>query len=131
MMIFGKGMNPTILSSVNYHYHHVMLLAWISLTLSLSCHLSLSFITFGRSSRLHPVSVQSCYREVLVSLACMCKGVYRRTLLMSSSLLLQQCPACLVCLIWMVSEIGGKWPFEKRTIIVSVPILFEHHFLAK
>ena len=32
-------------------------------------------------------------------------------LLMSSSLLLQQCPACLVRLIWMVLEMGGWWPY--------------------
>ena len=29
---------------------------------------------------------------------------------MSLSLLLQQCPTCLVTLIWMVFEMGGKWP---------------------
>ena len=34
-------------------------------------------------------------------------GVRRSTLLMSSSLLLQQCPACLVRLTWMVSVTGG------------------------
>ena len=39
------------------------------------------------------------------------KGVYRRTSLMSSSLLLQQYPTCLVCLIWMVLEMGGWWPY--------------------
>ena len=39
-------------------HHHVVLLAWISLTLS--CHPSLSSITPGRSSMLHPVSAQSC-----------------------------------------------------------------------
>ena len=34
---------------------------------------------------------------------------HRRTSLLSLSLLLQQCPKCLVYLIWMVWEIGGKW----------------------
>ena len=44
---------------VNYHHHHyVTLSARISLTLSR--HPSLSSIAFGRSSRLHPVSAQSC-----------------------------------------------------------------------
>ena len=38
----------------------VKLLAWISLTLSR--HPSLSSIILGRSSRLHPVSAQSCCR---------------------------------------------------------------------
>ena len=35
-------------------------------------------------------------------------GVNRSTSLMSSSLLLQQCPACLVCLTWIVFVIGGR-----------------------
>ena len=30
---------------------------------------------------------------------------------MSSSLLLKQCSACLVCLIWIVFVKGGKWPY--------------------
>ena len=31
---------------------------------------------------------------------------------MSSSYLLQQSPACLVRLIWMVFEMGGRWPYS-------------------
>ena len=42
----------------HHHHHHVVRLAQISLTLSL--HVSLSFIASGRSSRLHPVSSHSC-----------------------------------------------------------------------
>ena len=34
------------------------------------------------------------------------------TSLMSSSLLLQQCPACLVCLTCIVFMMGGKWPYS-------------------
>ena len=41
-----------------------------------------------------------------------CKGVYRRTSFMSSSLLLQQCPACLIHFIWVVLEIGSRWPYR-------------------
>ena len=41
-----------------YHHHHVVPLAWISLTLSR--HFSLSFITSGRSLALHPVSSHNC-----------------------------------------------------------------------
>ena len=40
-----------------------------------------------------------------------CLGVHTSTSLMSSSLFLQQCPACLVCLIWMVFEVGGHIAF--------------------
>ena len=36
--------------------------------------------------------------------------VHRSTSLMSSSLLLQQCPACLVRLTWIVFVMGGRWP---------------------
>ena len=39
-------------------------------------------------------------------------GFHRNTSLMSSSLLLQQCPACLVRLTWIVFSMGGKWPYS-------------------
>ena len=39
-------------------------------------------------------------------------GVHRSTSLMSSSLLLQQCPACLVPLTWIVFVMGGRWPYS-------------------
>ena len=41
-----------------------------------------------------------------------CEGVYKSTSLMSSSLLLQQCPACLVRLILIVFMTGGRWPYS-------------------
>ena len=47
-------------SNHHHHHHHHVLLAQISLTLS--CYSSLSSIALGRSSRLNPVSVQSCCR---------------------------------------------------------------------
>ena len=36
----------------------------------------------------------------------------RRTSRMSSSLLFQQCPRCLVHLVWMILEMGGRWPYN-------------------
>ena len=48
----------SIFEQCNHHHHHDGRLARISLTLSL--HVSLSFIAFGRSSGLHPVSSHSC-----------------------------------------------------------------------
>ena len=48
--------------SERFHHYHVVLLARISLTLSR--HFSLSFITSGRSSGLHPVSSHSCWMYV-------------------------------------------------------------------
>ena len=39
-------------------------------------------------------------------------GVYSSISLMSSSLLLQQCPACLVRVTWIVFVMGGRWPYS-------------------
>ena len=92
------------------HHHHVVPLAWISLTLSR--HFSLSFIASSRSSGLHPVSSQSCCMYVRAAFAWPYVGFHKSTSLMSSSLLLQQCPACLVRLTWIVFVMGGRWPYS-------------------
>ena len=98
-----------------YHHHHhhcVVSLARISLTLSR--HFSLSFIASSRSSGLHPVSSHSCCMDVRAgrpALAPPYVRAHRSTSLMSSSLLLQQCPACLVCLTWIVFVTGGRWRY--------------------
>ena len=81
----------------DHHHHHVVPLARISLTLSR--HFSLSFIASGRSSGLHLVSSHICCMNVLAGRPAFARsymGVHRSTSLMSSSPLLQQCPACLV-----------------------------------
>ena len=96
-----------------YHHHHVALVARISLTFSR--HSSLSFITLSRSSGQHPVSSHSCWmyaRAGRPAFARPCVEVHKSTSLMSSSLLLQQCPACLVRLTWIVFVIGGRWPYS-------------------
>ena len=98
----------------HHHHHHVMLRARISLTLSR--HFSLSFLSSGRSSWLHPVSSHSCWMYDLAGHPAFdwpYMGVHRSTSLMSSSLLLQQCPACLVRLTLIVFVIGGRWPYSK------------------
>ena len=90
----------------NHHHHHVV---------PLSHHFSLSFISSGRSSGLHPVSSHSCCMYVRAGLPAFARsyvGVYRTTSLMSSSLLLQQGPACLVRLTCIVFVMGGKWPYS-------------------
>ena len=77
-----------------YHHHHVTLVAQISLTLSR--HSSLSFIALGRSSGQHPVSSHSCWMYVRAGHPAFARpyvGVHKSTSLMSSSLLLQQCPS--------------------------------------
>ena len=78
---------------VYHHHHHIVLAARISLTLSR--HSSLSFIALGRSSGQHPVSSHSCWMYVRAgrpAFARPCVGIHKSTSLMSSSLLLQQCP---------------------------------------
>ena len=94
-------------------HHHVVPAARISLTFSR--HFSLSFITTGRSSGLHPVSSQSCCMYVLAGRPAFARpyeGVHWSTSLMSSSLLLQQCSACLVRLTRIVLVMAGRWPYS-------------------
>ena len=98
---------------IYHHHHHVEPLAQISLTLSR--HFSLSFIASGWSSGLHPISSHSCCVYVRAGRPAFAQPyveVHRSTSLMSSSLLLQQCPACLVHLTWIVFMIGGSWPYS-------------------
>ena len=89
------------------YIYHVVQLAQISLTLSR--HFSLSFI--GRSSGLHPVFSHSCCMYVLPSRPAFARPyleVHRSTSLMNLSLLLYQCPACRIRLIWIVFVMGGR-----------------------
>ena len=96
----------------HHHHHHLVRLAWISLTLSR--HFSRSFMASSRSSGLHLVSSHSCCMHILAGCAAFARtyvGVHRSTSLMSSSLLLQQCPVCLVRLALRVFVMGGTWPY--------------------
>ena len=97
----------------HHHHHHVVPLARISLTLSR--HFSLLFIASGRSSGISSHSSHSCCMYVQAGHPAFARpyvGVHRSTSLMSSSLLLQQCPACLVRLTWIVFVMGGRWPYS-------------------
>ena len=108
------------------------------ISLSLSRHSSLSFITLGRSSGQHPVSSHSCWMYVRAgrpAFARPCVGVHKSTSLMSSYLLLQQCPAYLLRLVFVI---GGRWPYSwclagcchqdlfkiARSILVKLPSSF-------
>ena len=96
-----------------HHHHNVALSARIFLTLS--CHPSLSSIAPDRSSGLLPVSLQSCCMYVRAgrpAFARPCEGVHRSTLLMGSSLLLQQCSACLFRITLIVFVTDGRWPYS-------------------
>ena len=109
-----------------HHHHHVALVARIYLILSR--HSSLSFIAQGRSSGQHPVSSHSCWMYVRASRHAFARpyvGVHKSASLMSSSLLLQQCPAWLVCLTWIVFVIGGRWPYSLCLVGCSRQDLFK------
>ena len=110
MPVRRKTFKPYLLTC---HHPHVVPLARISMTLS--CHFSLSFIASGRSSGLHSISSHSCWMYVCAGRPAFARpyeGVHRSTSLMSSSLLLQQCPACLARLPWIVFVIGGRWSYS-------------------
>ena len=95
------------------HHHRVVPLARISLTLSR--HFSLSFLASGRPSGLHLVCSHRCcmyVQAVRPALSRPYVGVHRSTSLMSSFLLLQQCPACLVRLTRIVFVMAGRWPYS-------------------
>ena len=77
---------------------------------------------------LEPVSIVHCSREVFKATSCICnktviladrptfarpcEGVYQSMSLMSSSLPLQQCLACLVHLTLIVFVMSGRWPYS-------------------
>ena len=108
IFVFFEGRNFVFASSSSSSCQ-----ARISLTLSR--HISLSFIASGRSSGLHPVSSHSCWMYVRAGHPAFARpyvGVHRSTLLMSSSLLLQQWPACLFRLAWIVFVMGCRWPYS-------------------
>ena len=107
----------------SHHHHHVVPPARISLTLSR--HFSLSFIAFGRSSGLHPVSSHSCCMYVRTgrpAFAWPYAGVHRSTSLMGLFLLLQQCPACLVRLTCIVFVMGGKCPYSWCLVVCCLVV---------
>ena len=115
----------------HHHHHHVVTLARISLTLS--PHFSLLFIASGRSSGRHPESSHSCWMYVRAgrpAFAWPYAGVHRSTSLMSLSLLLQQCPACLVRLSWIVFVMGGRWPYSRCLVGCCRQDLFNSILLA-
>ena len=111
------AITTTTIITNHHHYHHVVLVARISLTLSR--HSSLSFIAIGRSSGQHPVSSHSCWMYVRAgrpAFARPCVGVHKSTSLMSSSLLLQQCPACLVRLTIFTNNDNNNTGSESQDI---------------
>ena len=109
-----QGQELSVQSTTPMYY--IIILALVArISLTLARHSSLSFIALARSSGQHPVSSHSCCMYVRAgrpTFARPCVGVHKSTSLMSSSLLFQQCPACLVRLTWIVFVIGDRWPYS-------------------
>ena len=96
----------------HHHHHHVVPLTRMSLTLSRQFF---AIVHHLRSLGLHPVSSHSSYMYVRAGRPAFARpyvGAYSCTSLMSKSLLLQQCPACLVRLTWIVFVMGGRWLYS-------------------
>ena len=94
---------PNIIIILSCHQHGY---PWPSLATSPYCS---SLLAGPQGYMPYPHRATVC-RFVLVSLLLLGhEGVHRRTSLMSSSPLLQQCPACLVRLTLIVFVMRGRW----------------------
>ena len=102
-----------------HHYLQVVLMARIPFSLSLSHSLSLSLspsVPIG--SLVGPLDgILGPHRDDeffagLSTLVCPCMEIHRRTSLICSSLLFQQCHVCLVRLTGMFSEMIIKWSYS-------------------
>ena len=94
----------------------------------MSCRFPQSVIASGKSSGLHPVSSHSGCMYVRAGRPALARpyaGVHRSTSLMSSSLLLEQCPSCLVRLTWIVFVMGERWPYSWCFVGYCRPDLFD------
>ena len=106
---YTTGTSSNLYSCSNHHHHHHHVVPPAQISLTISRHFPLSFIASGRSSGLHPISSQSCCMYVHAGCPAFelpCVGVHR------STSLLQQCPACLVRLTWIVFMMGGRWSYS-------------------
>ena len=133
MFTYLKWLNMHFYTVYHHHHHHhhhqVMLIAQI--LLDLSCHLYLPSISLGRSSRHYPVFAQSWPLSVFVvrpTLIGLCQRAHRWTLLISSSVHLQQCPPCLARLARAVCEIGREFPYDRNYAEWSFKYLFKTVF---
>ena len=70
------------------------------------------WLVFRATSRIPHIAPVCMFEKVVQLLPGHMWWGHRSTSLMSSSLLLQQCPACLVRLTWIVFVIGGNWPYS-------------------
>ena len=81
----------------------------------------------GLKGYIPPVSSHSCCMYVRAGRPAFGRpyvGVHRNTSLIISSLLLQQCPPCLVRLTWIVFVMGGRWPYSWCFVVCCLQALF-------
>ena len=95
-------------------YHHHRLTQSGRIFLALSRQPSILSIPVGWSLGLyrHWAAVRRFKDFFFFAFVRPCEGVHRSTSHMSSSLLLQQCPASLVRLTLIIFVLGGKWPYN-------------------
>ena len=77
---FFSSNTHVIVSGIYHHHHHHHVTPPARNSLTVSCHPSLLSVTPGRSSKLHPVSAQSCCIWVLAghpAFARLFEGVHR------------------------------------------------------
>ena len=82
---------------------------------------------FWQVFRATSILAQSCCMQVQAgcpAFARPCEGVHKSMLLMSSSLLLQLCPRCLVHLILIVFMMSGRWLYSCCFVGCCLEILF-------
>ena len=137
--------------STTHHHHHVMPLAQIYIPDPLSPLLPIIhrlWQVFRATSRIltpRILTPRIYVRAGRPAFTLPYVGVHRSTSLMSSSLLLQQCPACLFRLTWIVFVMGGRWLHSwclvgccrqdlfniARNILVSLPSsFFSSHYVS-
>ena len=91
--------------------HFISLFSFIIIIMSYHRH-GYPSPSLATSPELHPVSCCIYVLDGRPDFAWPYVGVHRSTSLRSSSLLLQQCPVCLVRLTWIVFVMGGRWPYS-------------------
>ena len=99
-----------------HHHHHYHTAPSARISLNLSRHPSLSSIFFRQISW----ATSRIGTELLYIGSSWChpafsrprEGVHRSKSIIGSSLLLQQCPTCLIILTLIVFVMGGKWPYS-------------------
>ena len=88
--------------NINHHHHHVTLSARISLTLS--CHPSLSSIASGIGTELFYVGSSWS--------SCLCSSMWGGPHEYVTYEYVPTCPACLIRLTWIVFVMDCKWPYS-------------------